>query len=171
MLVEVGDGERHLGFLAAGHRVVLPDADQVVAGLGDERDVCPHGLHRRGRQLLSRDEPSQPEEPVVGRRVTQLVVELAQGADVGWSSGTDPDGPARGQQHVPFERRQLLFVLRPHAGHCRTLTLMRASERQRASGQQRPAWPGNAMTAPSRGRNAGEPVVGDRVTEAVPGHR
>ena len=32
------------------------------------------------------------------------------------SSGTDTDGPARGQQHVPFERPELLIVLRPHHG-------------------------------------------------------
>ena len=31
-------------------------------------------------------------------------------------------------------------------GHGCTLSAMRACERQRASGQQRPAWPGNAMT-------------------------
>ena len=54
VLVEVGDGERHLGLLAAGHGVVLADADQLVAGLGDEGDVSANVLHRRGRQLLGR---------------------------------------------------------------------------------------------------------------------
>ena len=55
VLVEVGDGERHLGFLAAGHSVVLADADQVVAGLGDEGDVCPRRLA-----------PSRPPAPRLG---------------------------------------------------------------------------------------------------------
>ena len=139
MLVEVGDGEGHLGLFTAGPGVVLPDSENVVAGLGDERHMCPHGLHRRDRQLVSRDEPSQPEEPVVVRSVTQLGVEVAQGVDIGWSSGTDPDGPARDQQHVAFERRQLLIVLRTHhGGHL------------------------------SPGRHVVEPGAGGRGTEGVP---
>ena len=46
----IGHGERDLGFVAAGQRVVLADADHVISGLSDERHVR---TERPGRSRCS----------------------------------------------------------------------------------------------------------------------
>ena len=64
---------------------------------------------------------------------------------------------------LAHERAQLLDAVDGPHGHQRSPSSMRASERQRVSGQQRPAWPGNAvvvMDADSIGRRRPGPVRG-----------
>jgi hypothetical protein len=52
----------------------------------------------------------------------------------------DPVEPTLRVEHPATAQHQVVD------GHWCTLAIMRASERQRASGQLRPAWPGNAVT-------------------------
>ena len=81
---------------------------------------------------------------------------------------------ARRPNHVGQRRRQPLRTEQCHGtgtGHWYTMSPMRATRRQPRSGQQRPAWPGNAVTVIGRGpgpsdRPGRASTAGDRSRDA-----
>ena len=108
-MMGVGDGEGHLGLLAAGPGVVLADGDQLAVGVDDQRHMVADILLGRPSQLGLRDDRPRTEESEVARRLAELPVEALQRGVVVGPRRAHPDGPAGRQQHVAGERREQLL--------------------------------------------------------------
>jgi hypothetical protein len=103
-MVVVGHGERDLSFVGLVPHEELADADQLVVDGHKQRDVMRGITRGHGSEFLFWNRPASSEEPVVGRRVTEALVECAYSRQVGWSGGRDvnwsPVGEHRRSSHA-----------------------------------------------------------------------
>ena len=82
LVMGVGDGKGHFGFLASWPGVVLTDCDQLTVGIDHQRHVVAGILLGCPPQLGLGDDRTHTEESEVARHVAELPVEVLQGGEV-----------------------------------------------------------------------------------------
>ena len=155
VLLEVGPLDADPGAVGQVEPAVDVERDVVLADLVRLRHVRVEVVLAVERARLDAAVEGQPD---AHRQLDGAAVEHRQSPreperhriDVGVGLVAEPVGLAensfdcRRQLDVDLQSDDEL-VVRGCDGHRSTPAMMRASERQRASGQRRPAWPGNAM--------------------------